>query len=155
MLFAHHNCVPAEEFPQVQVLNPLDGFDWMIHRPFIQSGHFFKLVGVSSELDELQKHHHTQTDKEMVSYRVQAWLESKLEEWKSSNQPETTNFGSGHDGHTFFMALLLRAGINFLFSLNLKASTVIRGGKITQTRDIRWLYFVISKVILKIFKCNL
>lgn len=54
-------CLPAEEFPQVQVLNPLDGFDRMIHRPFIQSCYFFKLVGVSAELDEL-KHHHTRTD---------------------------------------------------------------------------------------------
>lgn len=26
----------------------------MVHGPFVQSGHFFKLVGVSAQLDELQ-----------------------------------------------------------------------------------------------------
>lgn len=30
----------------------------MVHCPFIQSGHFFKLVRVSAELDELQNHKH-------------------------------------------------------------------------------------------------
>lgn len=43
----------AEEFPQIQILDPLDGFDWMIHCPFIESGHFFKLICVSDELDKL------------------------------------------------------------------------------------------------------
>lgn len=30
----------------------------MIHGPFIQPGHLFELVGVSSQLDELQHHNH-------------------------------------------------------------------------------------------------
>lgn len=67
-------CLPAEEFPQVQVLNPLDGFDRMIHRPFVQSGDFFKLVRVSSELDELQKQqaHTGKTGRASVFYSVKA-----------------------------------------------------------------------------------
>lgn len=31
----------------------------MVHRPFIQSGNLFKLIRVSSELDELQNNNRT------------------------------------------------------------------------------------------------
>lgn len=45
--------LPAEELPQVQILNPLNAFDWMVHGPFIQSRNLFKFVGVSSKLNDL------------------------------------------------------------------------------------------------------
>lgn len=43
----------------------------MVHRPFIQSGNLFELIGVSSELDELQNHNRTWAQvKEHVFYII-------------------------------------------------------------------------------------
>lgn len=49
------NFTPAEEFPQIQILDPLYALDWMVHGPLVQPGHLFELVCVSSELDELRR----------------------------------------------------------------------------------------------------
>lgn len=45
--------LPAEELPQVQILNPLNAFDWMIHGPFVKSCNLFKFISISPKLNDL------------------------------------------------------------------------------------------------------